>query len=303
MEIINTDKSIELNTAVALGNFDGIHLGHRKLIETMITMSKSQNLVSSVFTFDYDFHGFKLGKSHTSIVSESQKEKILQCLGVEVLYIVDFCEKIKNMQPEEFVKEIIIKRLNAKLVVVGFNFKFGHKAKGDTNLLKELSEKYGFKLVVIPPVEKNSKLISSTVIRTLIQNGNIACANSMIGRPYSLEGTVVRGKGRGHKMGFATANLRCDADYVIPKFGVYDSFVVYEGKCYRSVTNIGANPTFSDVVFSIEAHIIDFKKDIYGERIEIELLEFLRPEAKFDTVDDLITQVNKDIAVVESRIN
>lgn len=299
MEIINREKSIELNTAVALGNFDGIHLGHTKLIETMVSMAKTEGLVPSVFTFDYDFHGFKLGSSHTSIVSERQKYKILESLGVEILYIEHFCEKIKNMEPEDFIRDIILGRLNAKLVVVGFNFKFGHKAKGDTKLLEQLSTEYGFKLEIIQPVEKNSHLISSTEIRALIRKGDIMNANELLGRHYALRGTVIRGKGRGHKLGFATANLKSDADYVIPKFGVYDSEIIYDGQRYKGITNIGANPTFADIIFSIETHIIDFHKDIYGETIEIELLSFLRSEKKFNSVDELVIQVKKDIEEVK----
>lgn len=300
MEIINRKKSIELNTAVALGNFDGIHLGHKKLIDTMVSMAKKDSLVPSVFTFDYDFHSFKLGNTHTSIVSERQKEKFLEDLGVEILYIADFCEQMKTMEPEEFVRDIMINRLNAKLIVVGFNFKFGHKAKGDTVLLEELSEKYDFKLNIISPVVKDSHLVSSTEIRELIRSGDIRSANIMLGRNYSMEGTVIRGKGRGHKLGFATANLKCDADYVIPKFGVYDSEVIYREKRYRGITNIGANPTFADIVFSIETHLIDFSKDIYGEQIEIELLRFIRPEKKFESVEKLVIQVKKDIEMVKS---
>lgn len=297
--VTDKNKSIEYKTAVALGNFDGIHLGHKKLINTMIKISKKRGTTPSVFTFDCNFNEFKLGNKYSSLVSEKQKELILKDLGVELLYKVKFCEEIKGMTAEEFIKEIIVKRLNAKLVIVGFNFRFGYKAQGDIFVLKKLSKKYDFELEVISPIIEDNSIVSSTLIRDFIVNGQINQANKMLGRNYSILGKVIRGKGRGSNLGFATANLKCDANYVSPKDGVYRTIVIYNNKEYKSITNIGSNPTFNDVGFSIETHILDFSKSIYGENIEIIFLDFLRKEQKFETVEMLVKQVNKDIETVK----
>lgn len=301
--IVNKNKVIEYETTVALGNFDGVHLGHRELINKTIDLSKENGTVPSIFTFDYDFNKFKIGSKDTSLTSKVQKESILDDLGIELLYIVNFCDVIKNMTPEEFVTEILIKKLNARVIIVGFNFKFGHKANGNVETLNELSKKYRFEVIVIPPIIKYGNLVSSTLIRQLINRGEVTQANKLLGRNYSMRGKVIRGKGRGTNLGFATANLECDVDYVSPKNGVYETIVNYNGKKYAGITNIGINPTFSDVSFSIETHILDFKEDIYGEYIEVEFLDFIRAEQKFDTVKHLVSQVKSDIEEIKNRVN
>ena len=304
MEImVNKNKIIEHETTVALGNFDGIHLGHRELINKTIDLSKENGTMPSIFTFDCNFNEFKIGSKDTSLMSEVQKESMLDDLGIELLYIVNFCDVIKNMTPEEFVTEILLKKLNARVVIVGFNFKFGHKANGNVETLSELSKKYRFEVIVIPPIIKDDNLVSSTLIRQLINKGDVVQANKLLGRNYSMRGKVIRGKGRGTNLGFATANLECDVDYVSPKNGVYDTIVKYNNKSYASITNIGINPTFADVGFSIETHIIDFKEDIYGEYIEVEFIDFIRPEKKFETVKDLVRKVKADIQEVKNRSN
>ena len=304
MEImVNKNKIIEHETTVALGNFDGIHLGHRELINKTIDLSKENKTVPSIFTFDCNFNEFKIGSKNTSLMSKVQKESMLDDLGIELLYIVNFCDVIKNMTPEEFVTEILLKKLNARVVIVGFNFKFGHKANGNVETLSELSKKYRFEVIVIPPIIKDDNLVSSTLIRQLINKGDVVQANKLLGRNYSMRGKVIRGKGRGTNLGFATANLECDVDYVSPKNGVYDTIVKYNNKSYASITNIGINPTFADVGFSIETHIIDFKEDIYGEYIEVEFIDFIRPEKKFETVKDLVRKVKADIQEVKNRSN
>lgn len=299
MEIVRDEnKKINGETTVALGNFDGIHLGHRALIDTAINLGRKSKTIPSIFTFDCNFNEIKLGSKDTSLISEKQKERILKDSGIELLYTVKFCDEIKNMSPEEFVHEILLEKLNAKMIIVGFNFRFGHNALGDVETLKLLSKKYDFEVVVIPPIIRNDELVSSTRIRKLIAAGEMTIANELLDRNYSMMGKVISGKGRGKKLGFATANLKCDANYVSPKHGVYKTIANYKNKKYNSITNIGVNPTFSDVKFSIETHIIDFNQDIYGEELEIEFLDFIRSERKFSTIKDLIEQVNSDISEV-----
>ncbi|AFS78561.1 bifunctional riboflavin kinase/FMN adenylyltransferase RibF [Gottschalkia acidurici 9a] len=299
--IADKNEKLSSKTAVALGNFDGIHLGHQKLIESMVSMAKDRKLSPSIFTFDDNFNQFKLGTINNFIMSKSQKENLLENLGIETLYMVNFDKNFMEMSPEEFIKTIIIEKLNANLVVIGFNFKFGYKAKGDKDTLIRMSEKYGFEVKIIPPVIRNDCIVSSTVIRNLIKEGKVQEANEMLGRPYCVRGTVITGKGRGKKLGFATANLKCEIDYIPPKHGVYRTNINYNGLTYKSITNVGSNPTFNDVGFSIETHIINFDKNIYNENIEIEFLEFIREEKKFKSIEDLVYQVKSDIHKVVSR--
>lgn len=286
-------------TALALGNFDGLHLGHQKLIDLMINKSIDLDLVPSVVTFDCNFNKFKLGTKNNVIMSKEQKELYLKKLGVKVIHTINFDDTFMKMSPEDFIKEIIVKKLNAKLIVVGYNFRFGYMAKGNINTLKELSEKYDFDLNVIPPVSINNTLISSTEIRNLIKQGKVLESRKMLGRNYVMKGAIVPGMGRGKKLGFATANLKLDTNYTIPKYGVYKTLTKIDGKEYLSITNVGQNPTFNDIDFSLETHIIDFNKDIYEDTIEIEFVDFIRAEIRFNSVKDLINQVKLDIEKVK----
>ncbi|KNF08866.1 riboflavin biosynthesis protein RibC [Gottschalkia purinilytica] len=299
--ILNKDENVEYRTGVALGNFDGIHIGHKHLISTMKSKSVERNLVPAVFTFNNNCTQMKTKNKCNTLISDKQKAEIIDDLGVDVLYMVNFDDEFRRMTPEDFIRDIIVKKLNAKLVVVGFDFRFGYKAEGDSNYLMQAASKYGFECLVIEPITNNKQVISSTHIRDLIKNGDIREANLLLGRPYTMRGTVIGGKGRGKGLGFATANIDCEIDYLPPKFGVYKTYTVYKGKEYLSITNVGRNPTFEDIIFSIETHILDFDMDIYGEQIQIKFIEFIRDEKKFDNVQALISQVISDIDTV--RVN
>lgn len=291
---INTN--INKNTAVALGNFDGLHLGHQFLIKEMMKKADERNLIKSVFTFNNDsLVKFKTNKTNNLLMSNEQKIKLLDKMGIELLYLVDFTEELMHMTPYEFVKRVLVERLKVKLVVIGFDFKFGYKAQGDGEFLIKAGEEFDFEVMIVEPIAKNNKIISSSFIRELIREGSIQAANALLGRPFSIKGTIVRGKGRGSGLGFATANLEIDSNYQIPKYGVYKTFTFINDKKYLSITSIGNNPTFNDSGFSIETHIIDFNEDIYGKKIEVQLINFIRKEEKFSNKDELKVQVMKDI--------
>ncbi|SDY84690.1 riboflavin kinase / FMN adenylyltransferase [Proteiniborus ethanoligenes] len=284
------------NTAVALGNFDGLHLGHQYLIEEMKKSAREKNLTTSVFTFNNDtLVKFKTNKSNNILTSNDQKISLLEDMGVEILYIVDFTESLMHMTPYEFVKNIIVEELRAKLVVIGFDYRFGYKAQGDGEFLKKAGEEFGFEVHIIQPITKDNNIISSSYIRELINEGLIREANTLLGRPFTISGTVIKGKGRGKGLGFATANLKLSTDYQIPRLGVYKTHTHVNGKKYLSVTNVGNNPTFNDAGFSFETHIIDFNEDIYGKKIEVLFDDFIRDEIKFSNKDELINQVMDDI--------
>jgi len=294
--IFDIEKRLNSKTAVALGNFDGLHIGHQYLISTMKNLAYERGLIPAVFTFNNTTSTkFKTREDYSILMSNEKKIETLEKMGVDALYAVDFNDKIMRMCPDEFVKEVIVDKLNANLVVVGFNFRFGFQAKGDVEYLKRISDKFGFEVVVINPIMKNDKIVSSTYIRKLLKDGKVKEANELLGRPYIIAGNVIEGKGRGKKLGFATANLKFDTDYLVPKFGVYKTFTAYNGKTYLSLTNVGKNPTFDDVEFSAETHILNFDKNIYGKKIEIRFIEFLRNEIRFTDKTQLIGQVLKDI--------
>lgn len=297
MKIISGNRAkAEFNTAVALGNFDGLHLGHQYLIEEMIRKAKKKGLTKSVFTFNNDkLVHFKTNKTNNILMSNGKKIKLLEEMGIELLYLADFTESLMHMSPYEFVKKIIVEKLRAKLVIIGFDYKFGYRAQGDGEFLKKAGDNFGFEVVIIEPITKNNKIISSSNIRELIREGSIQKANLLLGRPFTINGTVIKGKGRGKGLGFATANLKLDTDYQIPRFGVYKTCTHFNEKEYLSVTNIGNNPTFADAGFSIETHIIDFNEDIYGKKVEVSFKEFIREEIKFSNKDELKAQVMIDI--------
>lgn len=300
---ININTNINRNTAVALGNFDGLHLGHQFLIKEMMKRADERDLVKSVFTFNNDsLVKFKTNRTNNLLMSNEQKIKLFEKVGIELLYLVDFTEELMHMTPYEFVKRVLVERLRAKLIVIGFDFRFGYKAQGDGEFLIEASKEFDFEVIIVEPIAKNNKIVSSSYIRELIREGNIRDANILLGRPLTIKGTVVKGKGRGSGLGFATANLDIDTNYQIPKYGVYKTFTFIDEKRYLSITSIGNNPTFNDVGFSIETHIIDFNEDIYGKKIEVQLIDFIRKEEKFSNKDELKVQVMKDIQKITGII-
>lgn len=303
MEIINISNYNEtrFNTGVALGNFDGIHLGHQELINVMVKESKKLGLKSSLLLFKGHTRAIVGANQPKIITTNEQKFRIAKELGVDLVYIMDFDKSIMKLSGEEFIKNIVIDKMNSKLLVIGFDYKFGHKAYGNSNLLLELGKKHNIEVRVLEAITNDGEIIGSTEIRNLIAKGNISKANTFLGRPYSIVGTVIQGSNRGNKLGFPTANIKTDSNIVIPKSGVYKTNTILNGQTYMSATNIGYNPTFSEEIFKIESHILDFNQDIYGESIEIEFLDFLRDDIKFKTKEDLIDQMNMDIKRIQNK--
>lgn len=303
MENIKLDNYNEnrFETAIALGNFDGVHIGHKKLILNMVETAKNLSLKPSILLFENHTKMMTTGKSPMCITSNVQKEELVKNLGVETIYSINFDEKLMKLQPEEFVKNILVDKLNTKLVVVGFDYKFGHKASGDVDVLKELGIKYGFKVMVLEPIYIDDVLVSSTKIRELILEGNLELAKLMLDRDYQLIGRVIPGNKIGRTLGFPTANLELVDNYTLPKYGVYRTKTIINDRTYLSATSVGHNPTFNNNNVKIECHIIDFQDKIYDQIIYVDFIEYLRKEIKFDKLDDLIDQIDDDIKTVISR--
>ncbi len=296
MEIINLDinKNKYENVAVALGNFDGIHLGHQELIKKVVNESKKNNLKPSILFFENHTKSIINNKNPKMLTNNNQKYKLAKSLGIEVIYTLDFTKKIMNLSQEKFIEIILKNKLNTKLVVVGFDYRFGFKAKGTSNSLLDLNKKYNIKTEIIKPVEINGEVISSSYIRNLIKDGNLNSANKLLGRNYSIQGKVVSGASRGTGLGFPTANLEYDENYLLPLLGVYKTNTKIDDKLYLSMTDIGYNPTFNEDRIKLETYILNFSKDIYGKTMEIEFLDFLRKDIKFKNKEELINQLEKD---------
>lgn len=289
--------TIPEKTAVALGYFDGLHLGHLGVIRAALS---KEELSPAVFTFNCDTTLPKF-KSPEDIISFENKRELLSRVGVSYLYAPDFAE-VCGLTAEEFVSEILIKRLNAGYACCGTNFRFGRNGSGTPQLLAEIGGRYGMRAETVPDVCHNGVMISSTHIRELIREGNVEEANTLLGYELWYRLPVVRGNEIGGRLlSFPTINQIIPVTNVIPRFGVYKSFVQLDGRNYRGVTNIGVKPTIESrrdgggVV--METHIIDFDGDLYGQNVSVSLCSFIRPERKFPNLEELKRQIAADKAL------
>lgn len=303
MEVIqknHTENRKNIPTVIALGYFDGIHLGHQKLIKAAVKIAQNMNIKSAVYTFNtHPLSVLSPEKVPKLLLPNNKKIEIIQSLGIDYLVFSNFTRNIMTKTPDKFVKEILVDQFNMKHVVIGFNYKFGYKGTGTPELLKTLGKKYGFAVTVIEPVKEQGTIVSSTNIRKLIENGDMQTTKDYLGHFYSISGKVIRGKGLGKTISIPTANLTIDHNLAIPKIGVYKTSVKYNNKKYSAVTNIGYNPTFINHPYSIETHIINLSHDIYNQEIEIFFIKRIRSEKKFNSLDELVSQVKKDIAYAE----
>jgi riboflavin kinase/FMN adenylyltransferase len=295
--VINDNFNIKLDykTFIALGSFDGLHLGHLALINKAIELAKLNNVKSMVNTFvNHPLSFIDKTKSPKLIMSNEIKTEILDEIGIDIINFTTFDEHFMNMSPEDYILNLI-NHYNAIGFVVGFNHRFGSKNKGDIELLKELSVKYNFKLHIVEPVKYSDETISSTVIRENIASGNIECVNKMLFRPFMVQGKIIQGKKIGNTIGFPTANLEYDDKFVLPKEGVYYTQVKYNNILYKGITSIGTNPTIRGInKLTIETYILDFNASIYGENIELCFLKRIRGMIKFSSLQELTAQLESD---------
>ena len=278
---------------VLIGNFDGIHLGHQKLISKAkkIAEQKKQKLV--LITFNPHPREIINNIQMDLILPYKEKKLLLKNYGIDKIDEIKFTNKLSKLSAEEFAKEYIYKAHNPSDIVIGKNFKFGHKARGDAKLLKDsLSKKVKVHSIDIKRLD--SLAISSSEIKKLISKGSIEKVNKLLGRNYHISGKVIHGEKRGRLIGFPTTNLSTEWNF-LPKKGVYVSKVVISDKSYQSITNIGVRPTFNANSLQIESHIFDFNKNVYGKKIKIYFLARIRSEKKFETVEKLIENITKDV--------
>ncbi len=293
--IVTTDITTKrhIASAVALGIFDGVHLGHRSVISTMVQRANMQNLQPIVFTFEVGRQLPSSKKNATLLHTQQMKHNIMQKLGVKELLAPQFAD-LKGRSPEKFV-EMLCSTLNAKVLVCGENYHFGKGAVGNVDLLRTLAGKYGVEVVVAPPVTMFGATVSSTKIREAILSGDIERATKMLGTQFMVEGKVVYGNQIGRTISFPTVNMALETWRIVPRFGVYFSRVLINDVPYWGVTNIGVKPTVGANYPVMETHILGFEGDLYGETLCVELWEFIRPERKFESIAELSEQIAKDV--------
>ena len=281
---------------VSLGKFDGVHLGHSMLIKRCVDEAVINKSPSVVYTFSpYPEQIFFPDSFNGYITSSELKEQFLKEYGVEALINHPFTKEFSQKSSEEFVRDYLVYYLSPKKVFVGFNFSFGRNAAGNPQVLEELGAKYGFEVHMEPPVIYNNMPISSSKIRKLLEAGDIVSAKDMLGYWPIIEGKVVPGDKIGRTIGFPTANLLIKADIVLPKKGVYATYIKIDGHSYKSVTNIGYKPTFNGKVLKVETHIFDFSESIYDKNVQLAFIQRIRDEKKFASVQELKQQMSKDV--------
>lgn len=282
---------------VTLGMFDGVHLGHQKVIEKIVSIASKKKGESIVLTFDRHPRNYLSRKPQSCITSLEHRLVLFERLGVDITVVLKFDKKFAETSAKDFIDEIIYNSLGAKVVVLGFNCLFGKDRKGNASMVCDLRHIYGFEVISCEPVEFEGEIISSTAIRNNIIQGNLQKAEGMLGRRVSVFGTVIKGSGRGKELGFPTANLNLHHE-IRPPYGVYATKVFFDGKEYNSITNIGKRPTFKENTYDnepvVETHIIDFNESIYGRDLEVQFLYKLREETKFENADKLKLQLERD---------
>jgi len=291
----------EQDSVVAIGNFDGLHLGHQKILNFLLNKASEKNLISLVLTFS-PHPGKITGKGQIKLLQTlEQKIESIKALGVQAVFTLPFTREFANLSTEYFINKILIKTLNARAVIVGDNFRFGKNRTGNISTLKSQPTPNNLKIYIIPSVSVNTMTISSSLIRHLIQKGDIKKANLLLGKRYELQGEIIKGYSRGTALGFPTANINTEND--ITPFGVFLTSVILNNREFPSLTNIGKCPTFQQKNINIETHIINFKSDIYREKIKILFLEKLRDEIKFESSDKLSKQIQKDLQTARKYFN
>lgn len=295
MEIIKDINLVQWNkTSVTLGKFDGVHLGHRMLMENVIAAKKT-GCTPTVFTFDKFPSQFLRQEIITSILIEEEKEQLLEELGIERYVLFPFHEQTASMEPEEFVEEILVKTMKVKELFVGADFRFGKGRKGNAAMLEKLSHKFNFEFKAVDKRMYHGAEVSSSRIRDCIVNGEMEDVAVMLGKPYQISGEIVHGRSLGHKLGVPTINQRIPEGKILPKLGVYCARVTVDGKIYEGIANVGSKPTVQEEkIYGVETHLLNCNEDLYGKNAKTELLTFIRPEQKFASVDELKYQLETD---------
>ncbi|MGL4798520.1 MAG: bifunctional riboflavin kinase/FAD synthetase [Cellulosilyticaceae bacterium] len=290
----DAEVALESSSIIALGNFDGVHRGHQKLLEMTLQIAQEKKMLAVALSF-FPHPTMVLGTSPKPLVmSRKDRKNKMKAMGMDVFIEYPFTKDFASISPKIFFETILWEQLKADTIVVGSNYYFGKDKEGDIQFLKEMGALHNVTICVVDTVQDKGKVISSTEIRKAIRKGDMEQATEWLGHPYSVVGSVIHGKKLGRTIGFPTINLIADPDRVHPPNGVYATIVKVYNQLFMGITNIGYNPTVGGKVKMIETHLFDFEGDLYGEEVEVMFYEAIRPEKKFASIDELSAQITKD---------
>jgi len=281
--------------ALTIGNFDGVHLGHQKILRGVLERARQSRLMSAVLTF-YPHPARVLRPAEAPALLETlvQRLQAIEAIGIESALVIQFDAALAEIGPEDFVRRFLVDTMRAQSVLIGANFRFGHHQAGDAKSLADLGGQWGFEVAIVSPVVEDGSVVSSTAIRHALRGGNVEQAARMLGRLFSLAGEIRTGTGQGRKLVVPTLNLATEQE-LLPKDGVYATEAVVEGKTYRAATNIGVRPTFDGARRTVESHLFDFREDLTSGKLKVRFRKRLRDEQKFSGPAELRTQVLRDI--------
>src|SRR5499425_2322448 len=289
-------------SAVALGVFDGVHLGHRAILGAAVAHARATGAPALACTFEPNpLEVLQPDRAPLPITTLDERLELIAGCGVDGTIVLTFTRELAAVEPEAFVKDVLVERLAARHVVVGFNHRFGRGARGDAALLRELGARMGFAVDVIAPLAVDGVPVSSTSIRTALGRGDVEAATRMLGRPYTLPGTVVAGAGRGRPLGFPPANV-APVRPVLVAPGVYACTIEVAGQPRRAVVNVGVRPTFGEDTLAVEAYLLDFSGDLYGQTVRLTFVSRVREERRFPSVDALRAQIADDVEMARRRL-
>lgn len=301
MKIITdaTHFALEGRSAVAIGKFDGVHRGHRKLLNDL--MCSGDGLVKTVFTFAPSFASFFSGHPVPELSTREEKRRLFAQIGIDLLIEFPVNEKTVAILPRDFITEILVKSLHAADIYAGRDLSFGCKGEGGLELMDSLATSYDFQVHLVSKLNHEGREISSTYVREAVKEGCMELAADLLGRPYSVRGTVQHGAHLGHDLGFPTLNLQPEPSKVLPPRGVYFSEILWKGKSFHGMTNVGTRPTVhAGAQYSIETHVFDFDSEIYGDLIEVRFLTFRRKEQQFSSLEELISALERDASAART---
>jgi riboflavin kinase/FMN adenylyltransferase len=298
MQIINDLTSLQSNAkgaTIAIGNFDGVHLGHQAIFAVAKKHAHDHHAPLAAITFDpYPREFFKPDHEPFRLMRNQEKFKAIESLGADFIFLLTFDAKLASMSADDFVERVLLEKLGAKQIVTGNNFCFGKDRKGTEGTLKSHAKARDFSYSSVSPISIDGDIVSSSLIRQKLREGDVAKATKLLGKPHRIVGSVIRGEGQGKAMGVATANIAMD-DLFLPKLGIYSVRIVVGDHTYQGVASIGTKPTFGIYAPRLEVHLFDFDADLYDKEIAVDLLSYQREERKFETVDTLVKQMQDDI--------
>ena len=298
MKIIRGSRNIKngiKDPILTLGNFDGVHLGHKEIFRQVVERAKDVKGTSVVYTFEpHPLHVVAPAKTPPLLTTLRKKMELIAMSGIDIVVCADFTKRFADQHPKDFARDTLVEKIGVKEAFVGYDYTFGKGREGSIAYLKKMGEQFGFKVTVIDAITVNGQIVSSTLVRDTIEEGDMEKAMRLLGRYYSIEGKVVDGIKKGSIIGFPTANIDTSYD-LIPHTGVYVVKTTIDGEIFNGVANVGFNPTFHRDRLNVEVHILDFERDIYGKEIEIYFIKKMRDEIDFGAAEGLKRQIKKDI--------